>query len=112
MRQIGLTDLYHAARVVQTAPEAARNDTCAELFWQAHVADKYVKRLRKLHPVWGDGSLRAAALAQSNRPGSTVVTPDLHRCLMIVLCAVLRGQGPAGASCLCERVCTLPNCAK
>lgn len=53
MRQVGLADLHHAARAVQRKPVSERGGFCRDLVWRAHVADKYVKRLRKLHPVWG-----------------------------------------------------------
>lgn len=62
MRQAGLSDLHHAALVLGGLDAEQRESACRELMWQAHVADKYVKRLRKIHPQWGDGSLRSAAL--------------------------------------------------
>ena len=63
MRQVDVTDLHHAARAVAAVERADRARFAAILCWRAHVADKHVKRLRKPHPEWGDGSLRAAALA-------------------------------------------------
>lgn len=98
MRQIGLTDLYHAARAVQAIPEPARAQACAQLLRQAHAADKYVKRLRKLHPEWGDGSLRAAALARSCEPRLASMTSDFQACLLLVLSAVMQRRGQDGAS--------------
>lgn len=85
MRHVGITDLYHAARAVQAVQPIKRARFCRELLWRAHIADKYVKRLRKLHPDWGDGSLRAAALAQCpiGQRGNTPV--DLLGCMLIVL---------------------------
>lgn len=60
MRRIGVMDLHHAARAV-----AVRDfDFAAELCWRAHVADKYVKHFSRLHPHWGDGSLRAASVGE------------------------------------------------
>ena len=112
MRQIGLGDLHHAARVIQAMPEDARVQTCAELLWQAHVADKYVKRMRKLHPKWGNGSLRAAALAWPLAPQRPPPSAELHRCLLLVLCAVIQRRAANGRGCSCERVCSSLNCAK
>lgn len=40
-------DLYHAARAVQAEPLQEREAACQELMWQAHVADKHLKRLKK-----------------------------------------------------------------
>lgn len=85
MRQVGITDLYHAARAVQAVPSTHREQFCRELLWRAHVADKYVKRLRKLHAKWGDGSLRAAALAHCSMAQTGNDHSDLQRCLLIVL---------------------------
>ncbi|OOY12605.1 hypothetical protein BMG00_01780 [Thioclava marina] len=34
------------------------------LFDEAHAADLYRKRLGRLHPIWGDGTLMAAALGR------------------------------------------------
>ncbi len=85
MRSIGLTDLYHAACAVQAVSPPNREVFCRELLWRAHVADKYVKRLGKLHPKWGDGSLRAAALAQHTMVICGVDPADFRLCLMIVL---------------------------
>ncbi len=110
MRRVGIMDLYHAARVVQAAPVAGRVDLCTELLWQAHVADKYVKRLHKTHPKWGDGSLRAAALARASKYGS--VNTDLMGCLALVLSAVSRGHELEHVACSCKRLCTSANCAK
>ncbi len=77
-------DLYHAARAVQAAPPEGRNAACHELLWRAHVADKYLKRLKKLHPFWGDGSLRAAALAGRDSAEGWVMSPDMLACFVIV----------------------------
>lgn len=85
MRHIGIADLYHAARAVQAVPPSKRERFCRELLWRAHVADKYVKRLGKLHPEWGDGSLRAAALAQIHMNQSGRVSLDLRGCMSTVL---------------------------
>ncbi len=61
MRPVGLDDLRTAARALMAVPPDNRAAHCAALFNRARQADRYVKRLRKLHPEWGDGSLRAAA---------------------------------------------------
>jgi hypothetical protein len=65
MRQVRLPDLHHAALAILTVEPHNRAQLCKELVWQAHVADKYVKRLRRLHPYWGDGSLRAVAMERN-----------------------------------------------
>ncbi len=98
MRQVGITDLYHAARAVQAVPSTNREQFCRELLWRAHVADKYVKRLRKLHAEWGDGSLRAAALAQCSIAQKGIDASDFRRCLLIVLTTFHEGYHQSSSS--------------
>ncbi len=93
MRQAGLSDLHHAARALLSVPHNARAGFCAELLWQAHVADKYVKRLRRLHPQWGDGSLRAAALPYSSVVEVPPHTAVLWPCMAVVLDALTTRSG-------------------
>ncbi|WP_299414663.1 hypothetical protein [uncultured Sulfitobacter sp.] len=81
MRQIGLCDLHHAARVVQAAAPSARAQLCHDLIWRAHFADKYVKRLRKIHPLWGDGSLRHAAISYEE---SQCIVEDTNEYLLAI----------------------------
>lgn len=85
-------DLHHAACALQGFPREQRVDLCALLIWRAHVADKYVKRLAKLHPQWGDGSLRAAALGHRIGIVTRTDCPEFLRCLSIVVNAVVAKQ--------------------
>lgn len=93
MRRACLSDLHHAARAVQTVPQAARGEFCARLLWQAHVADKYVKRLRKLHPKWGDGSLRAAAMVDLAGAEGHCCSADYYRAMAVVIAQMDRANG-------------------
>lgn len=90
MRAVGLMDLYHAARAVQVVCPEKRERACAQLIWQAHVADKYVKRLGKLHPLWGDGSLRAVACRYFKEETRGKISTDLLACVSIVALALAR----------------------
>lgn len=83
-------DLHHAACAVQGVPDPLRRGVCANLLWRAHVADKYVKRLRRYHPDWGDGSLRAVALLHEPCLPEQRTAKEYHRCLAIVLEALVR----------------------
>jgi len=89
VRQVGLCDLHHAARAVQIVPCAYQTDVCRVIIWRAHVADKYVKRLGKLHPEWGDGSLRAAALMHPCAPVQSGATRDYLAALACVTSCLL-----------------------
>lgn len=84
MRRVGLMDLHYAARAVQIAQPQRREAAFVDLRWRAHVADKYVKRLRKLHPTWGDGSLRSVALADLGGTECVLISSDLLSCIAIV----------------------------
>lgn len=85
MRRVGLMDLYHAARAVEAAPLQGREAVCRDLLCRAHVADKYLKRLGKTHPLWGDGSLRGAALAGRREIEHQSMSVDFRACLALVL---------------------------
>ncbi|MEH6646199.1 DUF7742 family protein [Sulfitobacter sp.] len=85
-----MSDLHHAAGAVQTVPVGARVAFCQRLFWQAHVADKHVKRLRRLHPQWGDGSLRAATLAHLKGYSMVNAVPDYYLAMALVLNVLAR----------------------
>ncbi|MEP2921006.1 hypothetical protein [Sulfitobacter sp.] len=90
MRQIGLADLQHAARAVLGMPVPQRERFCDLLLWRAHVADKCVKRLGKLHPEWGDGRLGSVALAWSGARSKALGGAELCLGIEIVLAAVAR----------------------
>lgn len=94
MRQIGLSDLFHAARAVLSVPPSQRNALCESLLWRAHVADKYVKRLGKLHPEWGDGSLRGVVMRCYVAEDAPRETGALCMGLQVVLTA-LKQRGSA-----------------
>ncbi|TNF13507.1 MAG: hypothetical protein EP320_08995 [Rhodobacteraceae bacterium] len=64
MRRAREGDLLAAARVATLWPEAERHGRLMRLFDEAHTADLYRKRLGRLHPIWGDGTLMAAALGR------------------------------------------------
>lgn len=83
-----MSDLHHAACALYGVPHEQRGAFCTSLVWQAHVADKYVKRLRKLHPYWGDGSLRAVAMPQSAQLRTTPDTGEMLACMAVVVHAL------------------------
>lgn len=61
MRLIGAADLFAAARALLAVPEALRGGLMARMIHEAEAADRYRKRLGRVHPVWGNGTLEAAA---------------------------------------------------
>lgn len=64
MRLCMTDDLLAGARALSCLPEAAREALAERLLTEAHAAHHYAKRLRRPHPVWGNGSLMARALAE------------------------------------------------
>jgi len=61
MRPIHLTDLDAAVRSVLQLPPTARRDRLAIIVTSADIADRYRKRLRKPHPIFGTGTLESAS---------------------------------------------------
>ena len=61
MREIGLTDLDLATRVLLAVPRGRWAATAAELIADAHTADLWRKRQGCAHPNGGTGSLYAQA---------------------------------------------------
>ncbi|MGJ8546792.1 MAG: DUF7742 family protein [Sulfitobacter sp.] len=68
MRALHCVDLSLAARALCAAPPPQRAALAKTLCAQADLADRYRKRLGKIHPKWGDGSLAAAAFAAGVAP--------------------------------------------
>ncbi|MEQ6247747.1 hypothetical protein ABMC89_02530 [Sulfitobacter sp. HNIBRBA3233] len=86
MQRLGVMDLHHAARAVAAAPQAQRAGLAATLCSGAHVAHKYVKRLGRWHPVWGDGSLRAATHSFAKVEGRVMDTRMLDAYITVLQC--------------------------
>jgi len=61
MRPVLHSDLTAAARALLAAPRTERNALCAQLLFEADVADRYTKRFGRPHSVWGNGTLLASA---------------------------------------------------
>jgi len=61
MRTVRYSDVSAAARVMLATPPAFRALVCHRMIREAEFADRYVRRLGRLHPAWGNGTLLAAA---------------------------------------------------
>ena len=68
MRPILLDDLALAARAVRLLAPPARHAQVLRWLDEAHWADRYRKRLRRVHPVWGNGSLAGRVLREPMAP--------------------------------------------
>ncbi len=84
-------DISDMARALLAQPEAQRAAVCDQIFVGAAQAVRYVERRSRLHPVWGDGTLSAAArrFTLACEPGYDHV--EYLRCTLCVLDA-LRGR--------------------
>ncbi|KPQ06779.1 MAG: hypothetical protein HLUCCA12_09230 [Rhodobacteraceae bacterium HLUCCA12] len=63
MRAVGLGDVSAAARALMAVPEPARPALMRRLLDEAAQADRYRLRRGRAHPVLGNGTLMARALA-------------------------------------------------
>jgi serine O-acetyltransferase len=64
VRRILTGDLLSAARAVAAYPPELRAGVAGQMIAEAHAAHRYFKRLHRLHPKWGNGSLMARALTE------------------------------------------------
>lgn len=71
MRPVLHGDVSSAARVLLTVPQQNRDQLCARMISEADLAHRYVTDTGRLHPVYGNGSLMAAARCRrlANEPG-------------------------------------------
>lgn len=61
MRGLAQSDITIVARLLIGLPEVAWEQSIRDLLDRAHAADLYRKRLGRLHPLWGNGTLAGAA---------------------------------------------------
>ena len=90
-RPVQFADLEAAMRLLLKAPPAQRRLDMADICARADIADRHRKRLRRLHPTYGDGTLMAAAMGQGLAPRPAAVTAEVLSCLHIVI-AVLQDK--------------------
>ncbi|UWR21033.1 hypothetical protein [Sulfitobacter sp. S190] len=88
MRAVQTGDLLAAARCLLAVAPRDRAALARQLLIEAHAADKYVKRLRKLHPQWGDGSLRGACRGRDHAFGRALSDAGYRECHVLVLAAL------------------------
>lgn len=88
LRPILPGDVACAARALLLVPEAARPAFLRSLLDGAACAAAHVASVRHLHPVWGNGSLMAAARRFPLAEEPDYSNPDYCRCTVLVLEAV------------------------
>lgn len=95
LRPILPQDVTSVARALLAVPAPLRPCHCAKVFDQAGQARAHVLRSGYLHPLWGDGSLDAAARCHPMRGEPFWDDPAYLDCLILVL-NQLRGAARAG----------------
>ncbi len=96
MRTITHGDVTAAARAVRGLSRDAQRQAILSLVEKAHAADRYRRRFGRLHPLWGNGSLMAAALGAGAAPGEPFLadTDHLEAMAAVVEALLDRRRGP------------------
>lgn len=87
MRPLHVTDLDLATRTV-LIHGSDMAECAAGLVAAARLADRYRKRLRRRHPVWGDGTLAGACGAYGGAAAPRTCDTAYRRALALVLAAL------------------------
>ena len=90
MRAVLHGDLVALARVLLAAPAQARAGLCRSVIAEARVAAAVVRRLRRPHPRWGDGSVMAACAAHPARREPFASDAEYLDCLGLVIATLAR----------------------
>lgn len=93
MRPVMHGDVVAAARVLYAQPREIREAVVARLLDETRWADAYRKRVGRVHPLWGDGSLMVAALMRRPPDEPSLSDSDYCACLSTVLEAVVAARG-------------------
>lgn len=85
MRNMLIGDALAAARALcRVAPER-RLRRLFRMCWEADRANAYRLRTARMHPIWGDGSLMAAALRRKPVLAGSLDDPEFRTALILVL---------------------------
>lgn len=93
MRRVLYSDVSAAARALLATPPSFRAQVCLEMIREAECADRFVRRLGKLHPKWGNGTLLAAARQRQLEREPSFDDAEYCACFQHVLSA-LHGPMP------------------
>ncbi len=104
MRPVLHADMVAAARVLLALPAGNRREKMREMLEQAAVADLYRKRLKRGHPLWGNGCLMAVASRHKMLPEPFLDDLQYCRCLIDVFQVLLDWR--------CERAALNRPCKK
>lgn len=97
MRRLLHDDVCSAARVLRRCPPDQRARLCERMIAEAEAADAYMKRFGRVHPLWGNGSLSAAARKRMLAPDAGFSDPEHCLCFDLVLQRLIRRAEENGA---------------
>lgn len=89
MRPVLPGDVSAAARALLAVTPGARAALAERMVTEADAADSYRRRFHRAHPDWGNGTLRAAALARPVRAEPRFDDSDHLDCQFLVIEALL-----------------------
>jgi len=90
MRPVLESDVAAVVRVLYSLPERVRPRRLARLVVAAEAADAYRRETGRAHPLWGGGSLMAAASGMPRGPDPGFGDDDYCRCWCLVLEGLIR----------------------
>lgn len=88
MRPPGLSDAVAVARALLALPPRLRAFALSRMLAEATRARAYLRTAGRSHPVWGDGTLMAAALRRRTAWEPPLSDAEWCACLMMVLAAI------------------------
>ena len=97
MRTVLSSDVSGAARALLEVPEERRAALCARMLQEADWADRYTRRLGRVHVLWGNGTLLGAARARRLAPERDFGDREYCACFHMVIEALM--QNRAGRAC-------------
>lgn len=90
MRPVLAPDLICAARAVMAAPRNAQVSMAQALLFQAETADWHRRRFGEAHPLFGDGTLAAAARHAPMEDERALCDGEMAAAMITVLRTVLQ----------------------
>lgn len=85
MRPVRYSDVSALTATLLAAPKEARSDVCAQVLREVDLADRYVRALGTLHPLWGNGTLSSAAAKHPQNTSGCFDDAEFCACFEMVL---------------------------
>lgn len=90
MRAVHLADVMAAAQVLVTVPGSERVELRDRMLREAEIADRFTRRLGRLHPRWGNGTLKDVARRRAAGVASRLDDPVYCEAMILVLLGIQR----------------------